>query len=184
MIPSLTRPPWVPCATAGLVVLLFRLVFATAMPGAACGPAETPAGSLVAFQLSTSTEMVGDLFGDPVAGCGRTLAVAMDRANCVDLVFAPLYGVFTALFFAAMRATGSSIAWSRVGIALVLAAVGADWIETATQLRMTAHLPGTVTELTVLTMASRAKFSFLAATALVAACAAPRRGGKWLIPAA
>ena len=105
------------------------------------------------------------------------MVAALDRANTVDLYgFIWTYGAFLLCFLLAIGRGGGGPA-ARLGIVALVAGLGLDVLETATQLRLTGELPGTASALQALAIGSTGKYIALSLVTLFAGVAMVVRGG-------
>jgi hypothetical protein len=171
------RPLWALAALFGLGTLGFVVWFTRHLPTASCtGPLPPGVTALGAYQMARTPAEIEAVFGPAGALCRVLMVAALDRANRVDLFgFIPTYGAFLAFFLLAMIRLGEAAA--RVGLVALVAGLGFDVLETATQLRLTQELPGSEAALTALAIGSVGKFAALALAALCAGFAMIARGG-------
>jgi hypothetical protein len=172
-----SRRLWVLCVLFGVGVIAFIVWFSGVIPNRTCSGA-LPAGvsALLSYQLSRTPADIEAVFGTAGDPCRAAMVAAMDRANTADLAgFIATYGTFLTFFFLAFRQMGARLVAS-IGLFAVVAAVGFDVLETATQLRITAELPGSAAALTLLAIGSRGKFLALGVVCLCAGVAMFARG--------
>jgi hypothetical protein len=158
---------WTLCVLFGVGVIAFAVWFGGVIPTRTC-TGTLPAGvsALLAYQLSRTPADIEAVFGPAGEPCRAAMIAALDRANTVDLVgFIATYGAFLAFFFLALMRAGTGLLAS-IGFVGVVVALGFDVIETWTQLRITAELPGSAASLALLAVGSTGKF-----LALVSVCA-------------
>jgi hypothetical protein len=172
----MTHPPprrlWMVCVLCGAGVIAFAVWFGGVIPAETCSGA-LPAGvsSLLAYQLARTPADIERVFGPAGDPCRAGMIAAMDRANTVDLIgFIATYSAFLVFFFLALRRAGGGPA-ARLGLFAVFAAAIFDVLETATQLHITAQLPGTATSLALLAIGSRGKYLALAVACFCAGLA-------------
>lgn len=180
-MPTPARPArlwWTLCALFGLATIGFVVWFTRHIPTHTCsGPLPEGVTSLLAFQLATTPAEIEAVFGQAIDTCRAAMVAALDRVDRVDLLgFIPTYGLFLATFLLALRREGVARP-AHVGLVFLVVGLAFDVLETATQLYITRALPGSDAELTALTIASRGKFSALAAVALCAGLGLFARGG-------
>jgi GNAT superfamily N-acetyltransferase len=164
---------------AGLATLAISIAFAL-LPEAsaairACG-GHMP--SLVRFQLALSVADVLEALG-PAGACREAAIVAMDAVNRLDLhAYIATYGAFVLLSLFVVMKEARLKGYGLVAL-IVIAALIADVYETSRQLAITADLEHAERHMSVLTVASRAKFIGLTLAALAASWAGwkarPRR---------
>ncbi len=172
-----SRRHWILCVLFGVGVIAFVVWFGGVIPTTTCSGALPAGGSaLLAYQLSRTPADIEAVFGIAGDPCRAAMIAAMDRANTVDLAgFIATYGAFLAFFFLALRQMRGGVV-ARIGLAAVVAALAFDVLETSTQLRITAELPGSAAALTFLTIGSTGKFLALAVVCLCAGVAMFARG--------
>ena len=161
----------------GAGVIAFVVWFGGVIPTRTCSGA-LPAGvsALLVYQLARTPADIEAVFGPAGDPCRAAMIAAMDRANTVDLAgFIGTYSAFLACFFLALLRAGAG-GVARLGLAAVVAALAFDVLETATQLHITATLPGSAVALTLLAIGSRGKFLGLAVVCLCAGAAMIARG--------
>ena len=177
MTDARSRRLWILCGLFGVGVILFVVWFGGVIPNRTCSGA-LPAGvsALLVYQLACTPADIEAVFGAAGDPCRAAMIAAMDRANTVDLAgFIATYGAFLAFFFLAFRQMGAGLV-ARIGLLAVVAAVAFDVLETSTQLRITAELPGSAAALTLLAIGSRGKFLGLGVVCLCAGVAMFARG--------
>jgi len=172
-----SRRLWILCVFFGVGVIAFGVWFGGVIPNRTCSGA-LPAGvsALLTYQLARTPADIEAVFGTAGDPCRAAMVAAMDRANTVDLAgFIATYGAFLAFFFLAFRQMDAGLV-ARIGLLAVVAAAGFDVLETSTQLRITAELPGSATALTVLAIGSTGKYLGLSVVCLCAGLAMIARG--------
>jgi hypothetical protein len=133
--------------------------------------------ALLAFQMARTPADMEAVFGREGDPCRPGMVEALDRANTVDLyVFIWTYGAFLLCFLLAIGRGGGGPA-ARLGIVALVAGLGFDVLETATQLRLTGELPGTASALLALAIGSTGKYIALSLVTLCAGVAMMTRGG-------
>lgn len=163
---------WMLCVLFGMGVIAFAVWFSGIIPAQTCtGPLPAGVSSLLAYQLSRTPADIEAVFGAADDPCRAGMIAALDRANTVDLIgFIATYGAFLAFFFLALQRAGAGRV-ARFGLIAAIIAVGFDVLETSTQLRITADLPGSAAALRLLAISSTGKYLALAAVCVCAGLA-------------
>jgi len=172
------RPLWALAVFFGLATTVFIVWFLRVVPPNGCqGPPRPGVSALLQFQMARSPQDMEDVFGRPSDPCRAEMVAALDRANTGDLYgFIPTYGAFLLCFLLAMMRDGGGSA-ARLGLVALVAGVGFDVLETATQLRLTRELPGSPAALQALAIGSTGKYAALAILGFCAGATMYARGG-------
>ncbi len=172
------RAWWLLAVLFGLATIGFAVWFTGVVPSTGCAlPPRAGVSALLAYQMARTPADVEAVFGAPGDACRAGMVAALDRANKVDLVgFIVTYGLFLAAFLLALARDGGGRA-ARVGLFLLVAGMGFDAYETATQLRISRELPGSDASLLALAIGSAGKYTMLALVSLFAGVAMLARGG-------
>jgi hypothetical protein len=179
-----TARRWARWALAsGAAVLAITGAISIWNPGATCGPA-SPTPPIIAFELATSAAELHAIFGPPSA-CRDALVADFRTVNLLDYGFLVAYGAF---LYCAMRALARGRSrWAMFGLVAALVAPLADATENVALLSLDPDAPAGW--LTVLAIATRAKFCLLGGWAaafavVVARGEAPRLRWLAIVPAA
>ncbi|MGH8178209.1 MAG: hypothetical protein ACREV5_18285 [Steroidobacter sp.] len=153
---------------AGLVILALTGMSMTQEPARPCGALPANYAPIIAFELARSDADLRAIFGATRDACRSDMISRMDAVNWIDvLVFIPLYGVFMAAFFAAMRARREKLATR--GIQITVLALGADYFENVCLMLLTPALDASSVWFALLPWATGVKWLALGAAAATAA---------------
>jgi len=169
---------WRWAAVAAIPFLLIALSFGRIAGIDACHP---PGEPILLFELVTSPGQVAALFPPHCAAAATAAQVSGLRID--NFAFIPVYSAFLLLVLAALRRDGRfPRSLFRLGLALVLTAVVADYWENSRLAAILASLPGTQADVAALIPAPRIKFAALALAELLAAGMLWRGGGwrRWI----
>lgn len=165
------------CVAAGLAIVALVVLGRFQPSVRPCGELPAQSAPMLAFELARSEADLQALFGSPSDACRATLIARLDLENRVDvLVLIPLYTVFLICFL--LGAPGRGARWARAGIALVVAAALADYVEDACLLRLTPDLDATSAWLALLPFAAGVKWIALGAATAIAGFLQARGDGK------
>ena len=176
--PGSPRPLWALTVFFGLATIVFVVWFMRVVPPSGCqGPSRPGVSALLQFQMARTPEDMEAVFGREDDPCRAGMVAALDRANTIDLYgFIATYGAFLLCFLLAMLRVGGGTA-ARLGLVALVAGLGFDVLETATQLRLTHELPGSPGALQALAIGSTGKYAALAIVGFCAGAAMFARGG-------
>ena len=177
-VQSSPRSLWALTVVFGLATLVLGGWFTRAVPPTGCAmPPQRGVTALLAFQMARTPADMEAVFGREGDPCRPGMVAALDRANTVDLYgFIWTYGAFLLCFLLAIDRGGGGAA-ARLGIVALVAVLGFDVLETATQLRLTGELPGTASALRALAIGSTGKYIALSVVTLCSGVAMVVRGG-------
>lgn len=175
---------------AGLVTLAITLGFGQ-LPAVTAAGKCVAAGDVIAFELATTQDELTRIFhplGDP---CRPPALKAMDQVNHLDVfAYIPTYTAFAVLSVLFVAGAGVRRPLPLAAIAVALAALAADYVETTTLLTITKDVEGSLALTARASTAASTKFGALAlhAALLAAICltSRPRRlvlGLLLLLPA-
>lgn len=177
-VQSSPRSLWALTLVFALATMLLGSWFSRVVPATGCSmPPQRGVTALLAFQMARTPADMEAVFGREGDPCRPGMVAALDRANTVDLYgFIWTYGAFLLCFLLAIGRGGGGPA-ARLGIGVLVAGLGLDVLETATQLRLTGELPGTASALQTLAIGSTGKYIALSLVTLCAGVAmvTPRR---------
>src|SRR5262245_3107737 len=176
-VQSSPRSLWAPTVIFALATMVLGSWFSRVVPPNGCAmPPQRGVTALLAFQMARTPADMEAVFGREGDPCRPGMVAALDRANTVDLYgFIWTYGAFLLSFLLAIARGGGAAAY--LGIVALVAGLGLDVLETATQLRLTGELPGTPSALQALAIGSTGKYIALSLVTLCAGVAMVTRGG-------
>jgi hypothetical protein len=176
-VQSSPRSLWALTVLFGLATLVLGSWFSRVVPATGCAmPPQRGVTALLAFQMARTPADMEAVFGRDGDPCRPGMVAALDRANTVDLYgFIWTYGAFLLCFLLAIGRRGGGPA-ARLGIVALVAGLGLDVLETASQLRLTGELPGTASALQALAIGSTGKYIALSVVTLCAGVAMVARG--------
>ena len=177
-VQSSPRSLWALTVVFAVATMVLGGWFTRVVPSTGCAmPPQPGVTALLAFQMARTPADMEAVFGREGDPCRPGMGAALDRANTVDLyVFIWTYGAFLLCFLLAIGRGGGGPA-ARLGIVALVAGLGLDVLETATQLRLTGELPGTPSALQALAIGSTGKYIALFLVTLCAGIAMVTRGG-------
>jgi len=177
-VQSSPRSLWALTVVFAFATMLLGSWFSRVVPATGCSmPPQRGVTALLAFQMARTPDDMEAVFGREGDPCRPGMVAALDRANTVDLYgFIWTYGAFLLCFLLAIGRGGGGPA-ARLGIVALVAALGLDVLETATQLRLTGELPGTASALQALAIGSTGKYIALSLVTLCTGVAMVTRGG-------
>ncbi len=160
------------CAFAGALSVVLTIALAPWNPTQSCGVPSIP--PIVGFELATSTADLANVFGH--GACRTAMISSLRIVNFIDFAFMASYGAFLFFGVSALRARADTplVAVARVA---ALAAPCADAVENVCLLSMSIDAPGAW--LSVLMVASRAKFLLIGLVALAVGVATWRTEASW-----
>jgi len=175
---SSPRALWALTVIFALATMALGSWFSRVVPPNGCAmPPQRGVTALLAFQMARTPADMEAVFGREGDPCRPGMVAALDRANTVDLYgFIWTYGAFLLCFLLAIGRGGGGAA-AYLGIVALVAGLGLDVLETATQLRLTGELPGTPSALEALAIGSTGKYIALSLVTLCAGVAMVARGG-------
>lgn len=160
------------------LLLVAAVVFsATQPPLALCGGLDPRYPPILAFEFARSVADLHALFGPAPGACRSAVAAKLDLINWLDAaLFIPIYGTFLAAGVLSLRARHPRFA--RLAVALTLVACGADYVENACLLQLSAapDVPGAW--LALLPWATGVKWLLLGAVGVLASRVVSQR--RWL----
>jgi hypothetical protein len=177
-VQSSPRSLWALTVVFGLATMVLGGWFSRVVPATGCAmPPQRGVTALLAFQMARTPADMEAVFGRESDPCRPGMVAALDRANTVDLYgFIWTYGAFLLCFLLAIGRGGGGPA-ARLGIVSLVAGLGLDVLETATQLRLTGEFPGTASALQALAIGSTGKYIALSLVTLCAGVTMVTRGG-------
>jgi len=166
---------------AGLLLLALVVYSALMPPMVMCGGLDPHYQPIVAFELARSVSDLHAIFGSGASTCREALVQQFTVINMADdLMFIPLYGIFIGFFLVAMRARNPRLA--HIGIAMVIIACLADYVENACLFRIAQNPDVESYSLTLLAWATGVKWIFLAVPGAIAGVLLASGGGwRWII---
>ncbi len=177
---TVTNKTAIRISLASALLLLAVVIFSALQPGmGVCGNLDPTYQPIIAFELARSVADLHAIFGAAPGSCREALTAKFAFLNSGDnFLFIPLYGVFLVFFFLGL---GKS-KLARIGVALVLIACGADYIENACLFRIAANPDVHSPALSWLPWATGVKWMGLALAGAIGGFILSGRGGwRWIV---
>jgi len=148
-----------------------------------CGGLAKSYAPVIAFELARSVADLQAIFGPAAGACRAALAARMDALTWADsLVFIPVYGAFLIFFFLGLRSQDRGLA--RAGLAIVVAALAADYVENICLLHLSANPDVASSWLALLPWATGIKWMALAIAGAIGGFIVAQRGRIYYLAAA
>ena len=159
-------------------LLVAAVVFSTTQPRLAmCGGLDPRYPPILAFEFARSVADLHALFGPAPGACRDSVVAKLDLINWLDAaLFIPIYGAFLA--FSVLGLSQRRPALAKLTVTLTLAACGADYLENACLLQLSAAPDVASGWLSLLPWATAVKWLLLGVVGVLASRVVSER--RWL----